>query len=40
MMPDVAEPILLKNVWKLYGKITALAGLSLAVPPGSIFGFL
>ncbi len=39
-MPDAAEPILLKNVWKLYGKTTALAGLSLAVPPGSIFGFL
>ena len=39
-MPDGAEPILLKNVWKLYGKTTALAGLSLAVPPGSIFGFL
>jgi ABC-2 type transport system ATP-binding protein len=38
-MPD-AEPILLENVWKLYGKTTALAGLSLAVPPGSIFGFL
>jgi ABC-2 type transport system ATP-binding protein len=39
-MPDAAEPILLKNVWKLYGKTTALAGLSLTVPPGSIFGFL
>lgn len=39
-MPDAAEPILLKNVWKLYGKTTALAGLSLAVPPGTIFGFL
>jgi ABC-type multidrug transport system ATPase subunit len=39
-MPDAAEPILLTNVWKLYGQTTALAGLSLAVPPGSIFGFL
>ena len=39
-MPDATEPILLKNVWKLYGKTTALAGLSLAVPPGTIFGFL
>jgi ABC-type multidrug transport system ATPase subunit len=39
-MPVAAEPILLQNVWKLYGKTTALAGLSLAVPPGSIFGFL
>src|SRR5437899_858435 len=39
-MPDAAEPILLKNVWKLYGKTTALAGLSLAVPSGSVFGFL
>ena len=39
-MPDAPEPILFKNVWKLYGKMTALAGLSLAVPPGSIFGFL
>src|ERR1051325_4395760 len=39
-MPDAAEPIVLKNVWKLYGKTTALAGLSLAVPSGSIFGFL
>jgi lantibiotic transport system ATP-binding protein len=39
-MPDAAPPILLENVWKLYGKTTALAGLSLAVPPGSIFGFL
>jgi ABC-type multidrug transport system ATPase subunit len=28
------------NVWKLYGKTRALAGLSLAVPPRSIFGFL
>ena len=39
-MPDAVEPILLENVWKLYGKTTALAGLSLAVPPGSTFGFL
>src|SRR5260370_20594053 len=40
IMPGAAEPILLENVWKHYGKTTALAGLSLAVPPGSIFGFL
>src|SRR5436305_476758 len=39
-MSGAAEPILLKNVWKLYGKTTALAGLSLAVPPGSVYGFL
>src|SRR5260370_767122 len=39
-MPDAAQAILLKNVWKLYRKTTALAGLSLAVPPGTIFGFL
>jgi hypothetical protein len=37
-MSGAAEPILLKNVWKLYGKTKALAGLSLAVPPESIFG--
>jgi ABC-type multidrug transport system, ATPase component len=39
-MPCAAQPIRLENVWKQYGKTTALAGLSLAVPPGSIFGFL
>jgi ABC-2 type transport system ATP-binding protein len=39
-MPGADEPILLENVWKHYGKTTALAGLSLTVPPGSIFGFL
>src|SRR5689334_12694578 len=39
-MLDSAEPIVLKDVWKLYGKTTALAGLSLSVPPRSIFGFL
>jgi ABC-2 type transport system ATP-binding protein len=39
-MLDVAEPVLLEDVWKSYGTTTALAGLSLAVPPGSIFGFL
>src|SRR4051794_34322449 len=39
-MPEAVEPIRLKDVWKLYGETTALAGLSLVVPPGSIFGFL
>src|SRR5690349_14615387 len=39
-MPDAAQPIGLENVWKMYGKTTALAGLSLAVPAGSVFGFL
>jgi ABC-2 type transport system ATP-binding protein len=39
-MPDAAQPIVLENVWKTYGKTTALAGLSLTVPAGSVFGFL
>ena len=39
-MPAAADAILLENVWKRYGKTTALAGLSLGVPEGSIFGFL
>jgi len=39
-MPDAAQPIVLENVWKTYGKTTALAGLSLAVPAESVFGFL
>ena len=39
-MPDPAQPIVLENIWKTYGKTTALAGLSLAIPAESVFGFL
>ena len=39
-MPDAVQPIVLENVWKTYGHATALAGLSLSVPAGSVFGFL
>ena len=39
-MPDAAPLIVFENVWKTYGKTTALTGLSLTVPAGSIFGFL
>ena len=39
-MPDAVEPIRLTSVWKVYGKTTALAGLTLAVPQACVFGFL
>jgi ABC-2 type transport system ATP-binding protein len=32
--------ISLENVWKAYGKVVAVSGLSLAVPPRSVYGFL
>jgi lantibiotic transport system ATP-binding protein len=35
------EPVIrLENVWKAYGNSIAVRGLSLAVPPRSIYGFL
>jgi ABC-type multidrug transport system ATPase subunit len=33
-------PILVKEVWKSYGTVQAVRGLSLNVPPQSVFGFL
>jgi hypothetical protein len=33
-------PILVKDVWKSYGPVLAVRGLSLHVPPQSIYGFL
>ena len=34
------NPILVKDVWKSYGPVRAVRGLSLHVPPQSIYGFL
>jgi ABC-type multidrug transport system ATPase subunit len=33
-------PVRIEQVWKTYGKMTAVSGLSLSVPPQSVYGFL
>lgn len=35
----MAEPVQIKEVWKSYGPVPALKGLSLTVPAKSVYGF-
>jgi len=37
---QMEAPIRVEDVWKSYGAITAVRGLSLGVPPQSVYGFL
>jgi ABC-2 type transport system ATP-binding protein len=39
-MTGIEAPIHVENVWKSYGSVEAVRGLSLIVPPRSIYGFL
>jgi len=36
----MTAPIQIENIWKFYGSTPAVRGLSLLVPPGTIYGFL